>query len=75
MRLTKTVLDCSTNTTSVVELTDEEIAEIEATALEQQARLAELAEIEAIKEANKESAKSKLCKGRLPLGTFTVSTK
>jgi hypothetical protein len=59
-RPTKLVVDCTTGEQSVVELTDEEIAQREADALafaeEQAARQAE----EAAKEAAKASAKLKL---------------
>jgi hypothetical protein len=59
-RPTKLVIDCSTGIESIVELTDEEIAQREIDAAQYAARKAEQDALEAAKAAAKASAISKL---------------
>lgn len=56
----KTIYDCATGETSTVELTPEEIAQIEADAAEAEARRAAQEAEEAAKQAARESAIAKL---------------
>jgi hypothetical protein len=56
----KLIVDCSTNTTTEVELTDEEIAQREALQVEAAAAKAAADEAEALRVAAKASAEAKL---------------
>lgn len=57
---TKLIVDCSTGEQTVVELTDEEIAQLEADRQAAEAQRAEQEAAEAVKIARKESAIAKL---------------
>lgn len=57
---TKIEIDCSTGVESIIELTDQEIADMEAAAVEAEARKAEEDAAKAAAEAAKASAQSKL---------------
>jgi len=59
-RPTRIEIDCSTGIESVIELTDQEIADLEAAAVEAAARKAEEDAALAAAEAAKESARAKL---------------
>ena len=59
-RPTKLIVDCSTGERTIVELTDEEIAEREAMAAQAEADRLAQEQAEAEKQANLESARSKL---------------
>lgn len=59
-RPTRIEIDCSTGIESIIELTDQEIAELEAAAVEAAARKAEEDAAFAAAEAAKESARAKL---------------
>jgi len=59
-RPTKIVVDCSTGVEEIIELTDQEIADLEAAAVEAEARRAEEEAAKAAAEAAKESARAKL---------------
>jgi len=59
-RPTKLIVDCSTGERTIVELTDEEIAEREARRAEAEAELLAEQEAETARLAAKESAKTKL---------------
>ena len=59
-RPTKIVVDCSTGVEEIIELTDQEIADLEAVAREVEARRAEEEAAKAAAEAAKESARAKL---------------
>jgi len=59
-RPTKIVVDCSTGVEEIIELTDQEIADMEAAAVEAEARRAEEEAAKAAAEAAKESARAKL---------------
>lgn len=59
----KTIVDCATNTTYEVEMTDEEIAELEQIKADAEARLIEEEQAQADLEATKLSAKQKLISG------------
>jgi hypothetical protein len=59
-KLTKAVADCSTGIVTIVELTDEEMQQLEIDRAEYQARSAAIAEAEAAKAAAKASAEAKL---------------
>ncbi len=57
---TKVIITCETGEQEVIELTAEEIAELEAAAVKAQAELETAEEAEAAKQAAKASAESKL---------------
>ena len=57
---TKVIINCETGEQEVIELTAEEIAELEAAAIKAQAELEAAEEAEAAKQAAKASAESKL---------------
>lgn len=59
-RPTRIEIDCSTGVESIIELTDQEIADLEAQAVEAAARKAEEDAALAAAEAAKESARAKL---------------
>lgn len=59
-RPTRIEIDCSTGVESIIELTDQEIADLEAQAVEAAARKAEEDAVIAAAEAAKESARAKL---------------
>ncbi len=59
-RPTRIEIDCSTGIESIIELTDQEIADLEAQAVEAAARKAEEDAALAAAEAAKESARAKL---------------
>ncbi len=59
-RPTRIEIDCSTGIESIIELTDQEIADLEAQAVEAAARKAEEEAALAAAEAAKESARAKL---------------
>lgn len=59
-RPTKLIVDCSTGEQTVVELTDEEIAQLEADNIAWEARRAEQEALEAAKAETKASALAKL---------------
>lgn len=59
-RPTRIEIDCSTGIESIIELTDQEIADLEAQAVEAAARKAEEDAVIAAAEAAKESARAKL---------------
>lgn len=62
-RPTKLIVDCSTGERTVVELTDEEIAEREAMAAQAEADRLAQEQAEADRQALKDSAKAKLIAG------------
>lgn len=59
-RPTRIEIDCSTGVETIIELTDAEVAELEAAAREAEARRAEEEAAKAAEEAAKASAQSKL---------------
>ncbi len=60
---TKTIIDCTDGSVTVVDLTPEEISEMEQRQADFEAQQAEIAAEEAAKTALKESAKAKLVAG------------
>ena len=72
-RPTKLIVDCSTGERTVVELTDEEIAEREAMAAQAEADRLAQEQAEADRQALKDSAKAKLVAGE-PLTEAEAAT-